>query len=250
MYGFFDFYTKIPKKYAMHNFGVSHIVTMFLIFLLITFSLIYLKKLSKHKQQIIIKVCAILVPILELSHNIWLYFCGNATISQLLSLHLCGLQMYFIPLAIFTNIIIFKDFVFATSILGGLLAIIFPSGITDTYPLWHFQTLQTFIYHSLLVFVPIALIITTDYRPTIKRFYKIIAIFLLIVSVAWFVDITYDQNYLFLVTAPDMFFLHNMQIELGTAPYLIFTFFFLLTCSILIHLPFDIYQSLKEKQKE
>ncbi len=243
MYNFFDFYTNISKEYAFSNFGFEHILSIIIIFAIITLCLLKLKKINTKYQNLIIKACAICVPVLELSHNIWLAIYGNASFTELLSLHLCGIQMYFIPLAVFTNILVFKDFIFATSILGGIFAIIFPSGVTGNYPLWHFQTLQTFLYHGLLIFVPLSILITSDYRPTTKRFYKVFLLFLSIASIALFVDLTFDENYLFLVTSPDMPLLRNIQIYCGTFPYLIFTFFALLIICISIHLPFDLYEN-------
>lgn len=220
-------------------------MSIVVIFVFIYFSLRMLKKLSAKAQGIIIKVTAICVPIFEFSHNVWLAICADASLPQLLSLHLCGMQMYFIPLAVFTKALVFKDFIFASSILGGIFAIIFPSGITDVYPLWHFQTLQTFIYHGLLIFVPIAILITTDYRPTLKRFHNVFMMFMGIVVLALSVDLAFDQNYLFLRTAPDMKLLHNMQLQYGTIPYLMFTFFAMLIICISIHLPFDLSKKKK-----
>ena len=248
MYNFFDFYTYIPKEYALKNFGFEHISAIVIIFAIITLCLLKLKKVDSKYQNLIIKICAICVPVLELSHNIWLATHGGASFTELLSLHLCGMQMYFIPLAVFTKFLVFKDFVFATSILGGIFAIIFPSGVTDTYPLWHFQTLQTFLYHGLLVFIPLAILLTTDYRPTIKRFYAVFNTFVLIASVALFVDLKFNENYLFLVTSPDMPLLRNIQITCGTPAYLIFTFFALLIICISIHLPFDLYAIRHKKE--
>lgn len=247
MYNFFDFYTNIPKKYVFDNFGIEHILSVVMIFALIVLFLLKLKKVNAKLQNLIIKICAICVPILEISHNIWLAIYNNASFKELLSLHLCGMQMYFIPLAVFTNILVFKDFIFATSILGGIFAIIFPSGVAGNYPFWHFQTLQTFLYHGLLIFIPLAIIVTSNYRPTIKRFYAVFNTFVLIATIALFVDLKFGENYLFLVTSPDMPLLRNIQTNYGTLPYLIFTFFALLFICISIHLPFDLYGKLHKK---
>lgn len=241
MYNFFDFFTNIPREYAFKNLGFEHVAAIIIIFVLIALGLVLLKRLSSSKQEKLIKVFAILVPIVEISHNFWLYVVHNASFVELLSLHLCGMQMYFIPLAVFAKSIAFKDFIFSTSILGGIFGIVFPSGISDNYPIWHFQTLQTFFYHGLLIFVPIALLVTTNYRPTLKRFHNVLGLFAIIAILALSVDLAFDQNYLFLRTAPDMPLLHNMQLNYGTIPYLFFTFFALLFICILIHLPFDIY---------
>lgn len=241
MYNFFDFYTNISNNYAFQNFGTAHICAILITFLTILICLFLLKKLSSNNQKKMIKLFAILVPIVETTHNIWLYIVNNAKIVELLSLHLCGLQMYFIPLAVFTKFVVFKDFIFATSILGGIFGIIFPSGVSGSYPIWHFQTIQTFIYHGLLILVPLAILITTDYRPTLKRFHKVVGLFLIIASIDLFVDLTFNQNYLFLVTSPEMPLLRNIQLNYGTLPYLIFTFFALLFICICIHIPFDLY---------
>ena len=66
MYSFFDFYTQIPKEYTFKNFGFEHIISMIIIFIVIYICLKALKKLSVKAQDIIIKTCAIFVPILEL----------------------------------------------------------------------------------------------------------------------------------------------------------------------------------------
>ncbi len=247
MYNFFDYFTDIPKDKVFQNFSLEHIIAIIISFSTIILCLILLKKLSPKKQNIFIKICAILVPILEISHNIWLYIVADAGILQLLSLHLCGLQMYFIPLAVFTNILVFKDFVFASSILGGFFATIFPSGVAGAYPIWHFQTIQTLIYHGLLIFVPIAIMLTTDYRPTLKRFHKVLGLFAIIIAIDLFVDLKFKQNYLFLVTSPDMPLLRNIQLNYGTIPYLIFTFFALLFICMLIHIPFELKRKLTKK---
>lgn len=243
MYNFFDFYTNISKEFVFQRFDAEHLMSIFLIFSIIFLSFIFFKKLSPKKQKIILKTTAICVPLLELSHNIWLYFYGNANLTQLLSLHLCGMQMYFIPLAVFTKFLVFKDFAFATAILGGIFGIIFPSGISNAYPLWHYQTLQTFLYHALLIFVPMAILITTDYRPTLKRFHKVLILFFVIVFLAFIVNLTFDQNYLFLITAPDMLLLKNIQNNYGTVTYLFFTFCALLLICICIHLPFYLHKT-------
>lgn len=240
MYDFFDFTTNISKEYVFNNWGIEHISAILIVTIVIFFCLRILKKLSKEKQTRIIKICAILVPFVEISHNVWLYFANNSSIIELLSLHLCGLQMYFIPLAVFTNFIVFKDFIFATSILGGIFGILFPSGVTGSYPFWHFQTIQTLIYHSLLIFIPLAILVTTDYRPTLKRFYKVLLLFFIVVIICVYIDLVYGQNYLFLVTAPEMALLTNIQTKYGTFPYLCFTFLVLLFICVFIHLPFDL----------
>ena len=86
---------------------------------------------------------------------VWLFLLGEGDWVKLLPLHLCGLQVLFIPLAVFTRSEALRSYVWATSILGGITAIVYPAGIVGTYPFFLFQTFQSFALHLLLILVPI-----------------------------------------------------------------------------------------------
>ena len=75
---------------------------------------------------------AIAIPLLELTRILWLYRLGEGYWVKLLPLHLCGLQIFFIPLAVFTRHPALRSYVWATSILGGITAIVYPAGIVGT----------------------------------------------------------------------------------------------------------------------
>lgn len=100
---------------------------------------------------------------------VWLFLLGEGYWVKLLPLHLCGLQVLFIPLAVFTRSEALRSYVWATSILGGITAIVYPAGIVGTYPFFHFQTFQSFALHLLLILVPILMFLCDGYAPSIKQ---------------------------------------------------------------------------------
>lgn len=227
-----------PESQAFLLFGAEHFVLLFVLAICIAILLYLLKHMPPACAKYIIYAAAVIEPVLELSHSVWMYLTGTTEIVKLLPLHLCGLQSLFIPLAVFTKLTCFQDFVYASSLLGGIFGTVFPAGVARYYPLWSFQTLQTFALHGLLIFIPLALIRTNQHRPDPRRFPRVLCIFLLAVFIVGSVDRTFGENYMFLYAPPE-----NTPLELifdvfGRGIYLACAFVILAGISFVIHLPF------------
>ena len=160
MKSFFAFWDQVDPKDAFPQFGALHIAALAMMALVLYLSLKGIKRMKPSKAKAVIRVAAVAVPVVEFTHTYWLYLCGEKDLIRLLPLHLCAMQSFFIPLAVFSGKTIFWEFIYATSILGGIFATVFPVGVADVYPLLHYQTIQTFVLHSLLIFVPMALILS------------------------------------------------------------------------------------------
>ena len=250
MDNFFGFYTQYEKKQTFQGFGFEHICAIIITAIIIAMITYYIGKINKIKAKKFLNILAILVPIVELSHTIWLINCGQTDFRKLLPFHLCAMQVFFIPLAVFTKKQVFKDFVFATSILGGSFGIIFPSGVADNYPFFHFQTIQTLCYHSLLILVPILLIRIGEYKPTIKRLKNSVILFIAIGIPVYILDTILGENYMFLKCPPEVDFIENIFSNYGQTVYLIIMFILLLIASMLIHIPFDMINRVRENKLE
>ena len=227
-----------PDPQAFSLFGAEHLALLAVLSVCIAAGLYALKRLPPAGARYVIYATAVVEPVLELSHSVWMYWTGTTELVKLLPLHLCGLQSLFIPLAVFTNFTCFRDFVYASSLLGGIFGTVFPAGVAGYYPLWSFQTLQTFALHGLLIFVPLALIRTGQHRPDPRRFPRVLCIFLLAVLVAGSVDRACGENYMFLYAAPENTPLEWIFDTFGRGIYLACAFVLLAGNSFLIHLPF------------
>ena len=227
-----------PHPDAVPLLCLRHILLLLALAGCIIAGLLWIRQLQPQQAQHVLYGAAILVPTLELSHSIWLYLTGTASLVKLLPLHLCGLQSLFIPLAVFTKFTCFRDFVYATSLLGGIFGTVMPAGVADYYPLLSFQTLQTFALHGLLVFVPLAMILCGLHRPSIHRFPRVLCIFLLAALAVGMVDQLFGENYMFLYAPPAGTPLVWIFNTFGRGIYLGCTFVLLAGASLLIHLPF------------
>ncbi len=235
-----DFFMRCsePHQHAFSLFGAGHIFLLLLTVLGLSLLLHWTKHTSAKTRRRLLYAAGILVPTLELSHSVWMYFTGTTRLVELLPLHLCGLQSLFIPLSIFTPFACFKDFVFATSLLGGIFGTVFPAGIAGYYPLFSFQTIQTFLLHALLIYVPLALILTGAHQPHPRHFPRVLCLFLAVVFVVGYIDFHFGQNYMFLYGAPDGTPLVWVLDTFGRQIYLLVTFLLLAGISFCIHLPF------------
>lgn len=88
-------------------------------------------------------------------------------------LYFCSMFMYASVLNFFKNEYLKNaglSFMFFGGILGAVAFFCYPSAVVPNYHLFHFMTLRTFIYHSLMIYVGILIVITGYYKPNIKHF--------------------------------------------------------------------------------
>ncbi|MCQ5131248.1 TIGR02206 family membrane protein [Butyricicoccus faecihominis] len=227
-----------PSDSAFAFFGAGHFLLVLLAAAGLALLLWMTRRLPREKMWTPVRVAAVLVPVLELSHSVWLYLTGVTEVVQLLPLHLCGVQSLFIPLAVFSGSMALRDFVYATSLLGGVFGILFPAGVADYYPLWSFQTIQTVLLHMLLIYVPLAMVTADLHRPDPHRFPRVLCVFLALVLVVGGVDRIFGENYMFLYAPPAGTPLVWVFHTFGRPVYLLITFLLLAGASFIIHLPF------------
>ena len=180
-YGFFDdSYTLAEKGYnGSDRLSIQQFVTMGILFVLIIVISILLRKLKKEKVLTIYKVISFVMPILEIAKMV---FSGVAdyrhgepyNLGGALPLYTCSMLMYFLPfvawgkgrmktwsMAFFASI----------GLVAGLSNFVYLSA-AGWYPLWTFGCLHSIIYHSLIVFVGVSLLICQLYTPSLKTIYE------------------------------------------------------------------------------
>ena len=240
MIDFFKYYTEIDKKIVFNNFDYLHVISMIIVLSLILLGLKIIKNIKKESAKKLLRVLAILVPAVEFSHTYWLYKCGITSISKLLPFHICALNIFFIPLSVFTTNVIIKEYTYAYSIIGGFLGIVCPSGVSGSYPIFHYQTIQTFIYHGLLIFIPIAMCMIGEIKPNYKNLYKVHIIFIIIAVFVGTFDYVFDENYMFIKYPPEVKIVEVLYKRLGDFWYSITHLVVCVLGSYISYIPFII----------
>lgn len=148
-------------------------------FLICVFVFIILMRIFLHQkpstQKLFINICLVLMIIMKYAGEAifvseWYLFGAVSTYSHsfwdwrtFFSFQMCGVNNILLPLVIWFKIKPLKDYIFLSSILGGIAVIIYPLGVLSGDPFAiTLPMLRSMIVHLLLVFVPCFLIATGE----------------------------------------------------------------------------------------
>ncbi len=111
------------------------------------------------------------------------------------SFQVCGINNVLLPFVIWFNLKGMKDFVYSTSILGGIAVMIYPVGVLYGDPfVLTFPIVRSLVVHFLLVFLPCFMIATGDYRIERKNWRNTVIGILLVVIWGMYGNIFVDRN--------------------------------------------------------
>ncbi len=153
-------------------------------------------------HQNVLKATVLIIVILELMRQVWAFALGQYRLDEMLPLHLCGIQVILMPLMLKTKSPYLQNFVYLTALPGALAALLFNETVFYKYPIWHFQTIQTFIIHSLIFLVPLYMMIYDNFRPQMRYLKSSIYILGGIALFNTVVNYFTKGNYLFIAQAP------------------------------------------------
>ena len=154
------------------------------------------------QNEKLLKVIVFTIVALEVSRQIWAISMGNYLWSEMLPLHLCGIQIFLMPLMLKTKKPLLKNFVYLTAFPGALAALLFNETVFYKYPVFHFQTIQTFVIHTLIMIVPIFMMVFEDFRPKLSYILSSTVLLALIAVFDGVVNVITGGNYLFIASAP------------------------------------------------
>lgn len=149
-----------PGKFkACGLFGIEHIILFCTTILGIALSVKHIKIEKKEDIKNIIAKATIVIWILEITKIIFNLSIGNKeNLNTYIPLYYCSILLY---AGIFSSIGKGKlqrmgDVFIATGgIVGGIVFLILPTTSITTYPLFHFISLQSFLFHGIMIYLGI-----------------------------------------------------------------------------------------------
>lgn len=154
------------------------------------------------QNEKLLKIIVFTIVILEVSRQIWAISMGSYLWSEMLPLHLCGIQIFLMPLMLKTKSSLLKNFVYLTAFPGALAALLFNETVFYKYPVFHYQSIQTFVIHTLIMIVPIFMIVFENFRPKLSFILPSTALLALIAVFDGLINLVTGGNYLFIASAP------------------------------------------------
>lgn len=199
-------------------FGGAHFI--YLLFNIILFIVLWklLKRQDKKTQDKIITIFLVFIIVLKYAGDaLFIYEFNNVTpalssyphtfwdVDTFFSFQMCGVTNILLPIVIWFNIKPLKEFIYASSILGGIAVILYP--VTVLYGDPFIITLpivrSTFV-HFFLLFIPLFMINRGDHKLRGKNSWKVALGVILLALWALFGNLVIDvgDNNLYLMENP------------------------------------------------
>lgn len=199
---FFGHYSKISYQDVLTPFSFDYNLMLLGSFLMAA-AIFLVGSINNPKQnEKLLKLIVFTIVALEVSRQIWAISMGDYLWSEMLPLHLCGIQIFLMPLMLKTRSPLLKNFVYLTAFPGALAALLFNETVFYKYPVFHFQSIQTFVIHTLIMIVPIFLMVFEGFRPKLAYILPSAALLALITVFDGLVNVMTGGNYLFIASAP------------------------------------------------
>lgn len=171
------------------------------IVLLFTLCKVFLKEKSGN-PYIMIKVVAVTVLILENIKTIWGLSAGlYSDWYEYLPIWFCSLFIPFSLLAGFTKGSARKlalSFMYYGGLTGGIAYLFFPTTSIGRYPFWHFITMHSMFYHTVMIFIALYIVKNGLIKPSIKDLKNYVLTIIVACIVAFAVNQCLGTNYMFL----------------------------------------------------
>ncbi|MCI8655012.1 MAG: YwaF family protein [Clostridia bacterium] len=196
------FFAKPGRYKACGLFGIGHLILLFTTVLSIVISVKRTKIEKKEEIKNIIGKATIIIWVLEIIKIIFNLLIGNKdNINTYIPLYYCSILLY---AGIFSSICKGKlqrmgDVFIATGgIIGGIVFLIFPTTSIANYPMFHFISLQSFLFHGIMIYLGI-IVNKYDYIEIENKDIVYYGGFILIICIiSYIVNCIYGSNLMFI----------------------------------------------------
>ena len=175
---------------ALGMYSSTYFIALFICMAATATALIFSRKMRKETVKKVVIGVGIFLWLTEFGKMLFVGLTYGIKEVEFFPLYFCSMFMYASVLTCFKNKTLqttANAFMFFGGIVGAVTFFCFPTAVIPYYPLFHYMTLRTLVYHSLMIYVGILIVMTGYYQPKLKHF-KEYAIFL------W---ITFSLAYIF-----------------------------------------------------
>ena len=196
-----DFFSPRDKSTAVGMHTSTYFILL-AVFIVITIIAIFLsRKMKHHYVKKIIIGSAIFVWVTEIIKMVFYWIAYGVEKVEFFPLYYCSMFMYACVMANFKNEKIKRaglSFMAFGGVLGATAFFCFPSSVIPYYHLVHFMTFRTMIFHSLMIYVGVLILITGYYQPESKDFFNYAVFFLITFVLAYIINKLTGDNLMYI----------------------------------------------------
>lgn len=144
------------------TFGIEHLILLIVSIAAIAVALYFSRNMSFSNIRKTILICTIVLWIFEIVKIAFnLIVNGPDNPNHYVPLYFCSLTLYCGFLSVFGKGFLKRcgdTFLAVGSVIGGAMFLLYPSTSLPMYPLFHYISFQSFIYHSIMIYLGILVI--------------------------------------------------------------------------------------------
>ena len=187
---------EIPAGAGFTLFGCQHLLMLTVLGIFTVLSLMWMRSLSERKLNRLLRLLGGIMLGLEVLKDFILAVIGAFSVGYL-PLHLCSIAMFVcLYYGAHPNSECCGQILYSVCFPGAMCALLFPDW--TMLPILHFQSLHSFLYHTLLVQVSLAPVVTGRIRPGIGQVWKSMAFLVLTALPVGLLNHLLHTNYMFL----------------------------------------------------
>jgi hypothetical integral membrane protein (TIGR02206 family) len=243
---FFSFINAVPPRFATPAFSVRHLEVLSFFIAVYTVLTVIFKDKSEKVRSIYVLVVAFLLLFFNIVNELWLVLIGHFGVMTELPLQLCGTMYIIIPLMVLSRNRILMEFVYACGMPGAFFAMLTPDTQGYYFISWGF--LIFIVIHSLIVYVPLFMLITSEFRPRFHNLHKVARLFFSLVILDLIIDHLLGSNYLYLTKAPEGTLLETFASWVGAPGYIFIAIFVVVIVWIALYLPWELFYRAQRRQ--
>jgi hypothetical integral membrane protein (TIGR02206 family) len=234
----------IPADKGFTLYGPEHLGALGVLFLLSLWVLWWFRRQSKALQNRVMVGISVSMLLMELLKDFTLGVIGAFSIGYL-PLHLCSIAMFLcLYYAFHPGSDACGQLLYNICLPGALCALLFPDW--TRFPLWHFQSLHSFLYHALLVQFSLFPVVTGRIQPGLRQVPKSFGFLILVALPVGFLNRLLGTNYMFLSRPSKGSPLEFLAVLPGKYGYLLGYGLLVLGVLCLMELPFSVYHGLRK----
>lgn len=234
----------IPKGLGFSHFGTLHLVWLAVMLVAVTANCILYRKLGERgKKRWKITVAALLLAD-ELFKLIPMFILGTFRLTYL-PFHLCSINLFIISWHAVKPNKLLDNFLYTVCIPGALAALLFPTW--TKLPALNYMCIHSFTVHILLVMYPVVLTVCGEIKPRLRELPKSLLLLLAFAVLAYCLNLWWDTNFMFLMSAskgnPLYWFQKNWGDHRLGFPVIIAALI------VVLYLPIELYHKVKKTPK-
>lgn len=195
-------FSRPNSETACGMFTLPHIISLIICLVLVALAIYLSRKFDEKKIKLTTKIMAYVFTVLEIAKIIFKFAIDDAKyLDHWVPLYFCSLFIFALWMCTYGKGRIYKlgeSFILGGCIVGGFAFLVVPATSLMDYPVYHFLSIHSMVFHSSMLYLGIMYIWKKKSKLDLKvlTYYSIFVGFFGVLSIV--LNLIFDQNFMIL----------------------------------------------------